>query len=85
MMAAGVNHLPVVDGDGRVVGILSASSLMTLEARSPFALRRTIHDARTLDDVAKAAADVPQLFVDLMVSHLDAPAVARVLTLSTTP
>jgi CBS domain-containing protein len=81
MMAAGVNHLPVVDGAGRVVGILSASSLMTLEARSPFALRRTIHDARTLEDVARAAADVPQLFVDLMASHLDAPAVSRVLTL----
>ena len=54
---------------------------MALDARSPFALRRTIHDARTLDDVVKAATDVPQLFVDLMASHLDAPAVTRVLTL----
>jgi CBS domain-containing protein len=81
MMAAGVNHLPVVDADGSVVGILSASSLMTLDARSPFALRRTIHDAHTLDDVVKAAADVPQLFVDLMASHLDAPSVTRILTL----
>ena len=81
MMAAGVNHLPVVAADGRVVGVLSASNLMALDARSPFALRRTIHDARTLDDVVKAAADVPQLFVDLMASHLDAPAVTRVLTL----
>ena len=81
MMAAGVNHLPVVHGDGRIVGILSASSLMALDARSPFALRRTIHDARTLDGVVSAAAYVPQLFVDLMASHLDAPAVTRVLTL----
>jgi CBS domain-containing protein len=81
MMAAGVNHLPVVDADGAVVGILSASSLMTLDARSPFALRRTIHDARTLDDLVKAAADVPQLFVDLMASHLDGPSVTRILTL----
>jgi CBS domain-containing protein len=81
MMAAGVNHLPVVAADGTVVGILSASSLMTLDARSPFALRRTIHDARTLDDLVKAAADVPQLFVDLMASHVDGPSVARILTL----
>ena len=81
MMAAGVNHLPVLDADGVVVGILSASDLMTLDARSPFALRRTIHEARTVDEVARAAADVPQLFVDLMASHLDAPAVTRVLTL----
>ena len=42
MMAAGVNHLPVLDDDGNVVGIVSASNLMTLEARSPFALRRSI-------------------------------------------
>ena len=81
MMAAGVNHLPVVDAVGRVVGVLSASNLMTLDGRSPFALHRTIHSAHTLDDVASAAADVPQLFVDLMASHLDAPAVTRVLTL----
>jgi len=70
-----------VDADGSVVGILSASSLMTLDARSPFALRRTIHDARTMDDVVKAAADVPQLFVDLMASHVDGPSVTRILTL----
>ena len=81
MMAAGVDFLPVVDADGTVVGILSASNLMTLDARSPFALRRTIHNARTLEDVVTAAADVPQLFVDLMASHLDAPAMTRVLTL----
>src|SRR5664280_437529 len=81
MMAAGVNHLPVVDSGGRVVGMLSASNLMTLDARSPFALRRMIYKARTLDDLEKAATDVPQLFVDLMASHLEAPAVTRVLTL----
>ena len=52
MMAAGVNHLPVVDARGRVVGILSASSLMTLDARSPFALRRTILAARSEDDLS---------------------------------
>jgi CBS domain-containing protein len=81
MMAAGVNHLPVVAADGTVVGILSASSLMTLDARSPFALRRTIHDAHSLDDLVTAAADVPQLFVDLMASHVDGPSVTRILTL----
>lgn len=32
MMEAGVNHLPVVTAGGAVVGILSASSLMTLDA-----------------------------------------------------
>ena len=80
MMTAGVNHLPVLDADGEVVGVLSASSLMTLEARSPFALRRQIMAAHTEDEVVKAAADIPKLFVDLMTAHMDAPSVTRVLT-----
>jgi CBS domain-containing protein len=81
MMDAGVNHLPVVDTDGAVIGILSANSLMTLDALSPFALRHAILAARTVDEVVAAAAEVPQLFVDLVDAHLDAPALTRVITL----
>ena len=80
MMAAGVNHLPVLDDDGEVVGILSASNLMSLEARSPFALRREIMAARSDEELIATAADVPKLFLDLMTAHLDAPSVTRVLT-----
>jgi CBS domain-containing protein len=80
MMTAGVNHLPVLDDDGEVVGVLSASNLMSLEARSPFALRREIMAARSDEELIAAAADVPKLFLDLMTAHLDAPSVTRVLT-----
>ena len=80
MMTAGVNHMPVIDGDGEVVGILSASSLMSLESRSPFALRREIMASRTEEELIAAARDIPTLFVDLMTAHLDAPSVTRVLT-----
>ena len=80
MMSAGVNHLPVLGDDGTVVGILSASSLMTLESRSPFALRREFMAARTEDELVVASADIPTLFLDLMTAHLDAPSVTRVLT-----
>jgi CBS domain-containing protein len=81
MMAAGVNHLPVVDAGGRVLGILSASNLMSLDSRSPFALRRSILDAASVDEVVGASRDVPRLFVDLLDAHLDASALTRVLTL----
>jgi CBS domain-containing protein len=80
MMAAGVNHLPVLDAAGAVVGILSASNLMTLDARSPFALRRSLQTAGSLDDMVKAAGDLPHVFVDLLDAHLDAAALMRVLT-----
>jgi CBS domain-containing protein len=81
MMSAGVNHLPVVDAAGTVVGMLSSSSLMTLDALSPFALRHTILAAHSVDEVAEASRDVPKLFVDLLDAHLDAPALTRILTL----
>jgi len=80
MMEAGVNHLPVVGADGAVVGILSASSLMALDALSPFALRHAIMAAHTVDEVVAATAEVPRLFVDLVDAHLDAPALTRVIT-----
>jgi len=80
MMTSGVNHLPVLDNDGKVVGIVSASSLMALDARSPFALRRSIQGAHSEDELVLAASDLPHLFVDLLDAHLDAPALTRVLT-----
>jgi CBS domain-containing protein len=79
MMVSGVNHLPVLDNDGNVVGILSASNLMALDARSPFALRRSLSQARDVDELASAAQDIPGLFVDLLDANLDAPALTRIL------
>ena len=81
MMEAGVNHMPVVDAGGQVLGILSAGSLMSLETLSPFALRRSLLSARTVDDVTDASADVPKLFIDLIEANLDAAAVTRIITL----
>ena len=80
MMTAGVNHMPVLAADGTVVGILSASSLMTLDTRSPFALRRSLQQARSEDELVTAAGDVPKLFLDLLDANLDALALTRVLT-----
>ena len=80
MMTAGVNHMPVLDADGTVVGILSASSLMTLDTRSPFALRRSLQQARNEDELVQATDDVPKLFVDLLDANLNAAALTRVLT-----
>jgi CBS domain-containing protein len=81
MLQTGVNHLPVVDAGGNVLGVVSAGSLMNLDAISPFALRWTISTAHDEDALAAVAADLPRLFVSLLDAHLDAPAVMRVITL----
>ena len=80
MMEAGVNHLPVVDARGAVIGVLSASSLMTLDALSPFALRRAINAAHTADAVVETAREVPDLFLHLADANQDAPALMRIVT-----
>jgi CBS domain-containing protein len=80
MMAAGVGNLPVIDAGGEVVGVLSAKNLMSLDARSPFALRRRIQGARDEDELVAASADLPALFVDLLDAGVDAPALTRILT-----
>jgi CBS domain-containing protein len=81
MLTFGVSHLPVLDEGGEVVGIVSASDLMSLEARSPFALRRSLQGARNEDELVAAAGDIPKLFVDLLDARLDAPLICRVLTI----
>ena len=80
MLTFGVSHLPVLDDDGSVVGIVSAGDLMSLDARSPFALRRSLQRARDEDELVAAAGDIPRLFVDLLDARLDAPTLSRVLT-----
>ena len=80
MLTLGVSHLPVLDEGGAVVGIVSAGDLMSLEARNPFALRRSLQWARDEDELVAVASDMPKLFVDLLEARLEAPMVCRILT-----
>jgi CBS domain-containing protein len=80
MLTHGVSHLPVLDEDGIVIGIVTAGDLMSLEARNPFALRHSMQWARDENELASAASDMPKLLVDLLDARLDAPLICRVLT-----
>jgi CBS domain-containing protein len=81
MLSYGVNHLPVLADDGAVIGMVSASELMSLEARNPFALRHALAGARDSDELEATARDIPKLFLDLLDARLDAPTICRVLTI----
>ena len=81
MMQAGVNHLAVVDARGRVVGVVSAGSLMNLDALSPFALQWSLSAAKDETEVVALAARIPTLFLRLLDANLEARDVSRVLTL----
>jgi CBS domain-containing protein len=81
MMTAGVNHLAVVDEHGAVLGVISAGSLMTPDALSPFAVRWSIASARNEGELTAAAARLPQLFLALLEAHSEGSDIARVLSL----
>ena len=80
MLTLGVSHLAALNDDGSVAGIVSAGDLMSLDARSPFALRRSLQQAPDEDELVVAAADIPRLFVDLVDARLDVTTISRVLT-----
>jgi CBS domain-containing protein len=81
MMRAGVNHLVVVDAQDRPLGVISASGLMTPDALSPLALRRSIAAAHDEEQVVEASRLMSDVFVSLVDSGLGAEAISRVVTL----
>ncbi len=81
MLDQGADHVAVVDRHGTVHGVVSASDLMGIESRSPFALRHGILGARDEAELIAAAQRLGSLFVSLLDAGLGAPEIGRVLTL----
>jgi CBS domain-containing protein len=81
MLAAGVEHMAVLDG-GRVCGVLSAADLLGLDANSPIGLRHRILGAADADVLAQAVSDLPQLFLRLSRAGVPSRELGRVLSLA---
>jgi CBS domain-containing protein len=82
MLDLGIHHLPVVDARGTPLGIVTATDLMYLESRTPFAVRRAISKAETPEQVIDAASHLPQTIVALIRAGVSAVDACRVLTLA---
>jgi CBS domain-containing protein len=80
MLDRDVDHILVADR-GQPVGILSASDLMGIERRSPFALRHEILRAHDEDELVRAAERLPELFLSLLDANLSPADIGRVLAL----
>ncbi len=80
MIEHGLRHMPVVDGRGRVLGVLEDSDLLAASTRRGFVLRRAIASATTPDDLVRASAGVSELVVDLIRSGTDALATSGILS-----
>lgn len=80
MLESGVHHLPVVDGQGMVVAMLSDLDLLGLERRDSSRLRSEIQHARDVDGVASAGAALPGAVAALVQGGVDAGHVATVVS-----
>jgi len=81
MLAAGVEHMAVVDGE-QVVGVLSAADLLGLDASSPIGLRHTILRAADQQVLERAVSHLPQQFVALSRAGVPSRDLGRVLSLA---
>jgi CBS domain-containing protein len=81
MLAAGAEHVAVADGGGRIAGLLSATDLLGLDARSPIALRHTIMGAADEDVLVRAVSHLPRLFTLLVRAGVPPRDLGRVLSL----
>lgn len=70
MLEHGVRHLPVVSGDGEVLGVVEDIDLLALDARMPFRLRREIERAADVPGVARAAERLGPMTIALHESRL---------------
>ena len=82
MLEGGFHHLPVVDGTGRVTGVVTDTDLMGLGRHTPFAVKSTIERARTVDDVVAAARDLPEVLAALVASGTDPVDAGHVVSLA---
>jgi CBS domain-containing protein len=63
MLDRGFRHFPVVSGGGEVMGVVEDLDLVVVQTRSSFFLRQRVAGARSVDDLARAAADLAPTMV----------------------
>jgi CBS domain-containing protein len=80
LLSAGCEHAAVLDGE-RICGLLSATDLLGLDARSPIALRHTVLGAPDRETLLRAVSHLPRLFALLHRAGVPPRDLGRVLSL----
>jgi CBS domain-containing protein len=80
MLDRGFRHLPVVAATGEVLGVLEDLDIVAVQTRSSFYVRQRIARARTVDELAGAAGELPAALIAL---HDARVAAANVMAVNT--
>ena len=74
-----VHHLPIVDGQQRAIGMLTAADLLRHQELSPLLLINQIHRQQTLASLVKVCQQWPTLIVNLIVTDMKPGDIGKVL------
>ncbi|MCB1824516.1 MAG: CBS domain-containing protein [Candidatus Competibacteraceae bacterium] len=80
MWRAGIRHLAVTDPTKRIVGTLSANTLLGERASQAMLLGAEVSEATHAADLARARARLPTVARELLANAVDAVEIARVLS-----
>lgn len=79
MMAEGIRHLPVVDKQN-LVGMISQTDILRANNVEPVSLNHAINRANTVNEICKAAEEIPALITKLVARDTRAIEVGKILT-----
>jgi CBS domain-containing protein len=71
MLERGVHHIPVLDAEGEVLGLVTDTDLLGLEHKTPYRLKVDIERAPTVDDVVSVGRRLPEAFRTLVDANVD--------------
>jgi CBS domain-containing protein len=83
MLDRGVHHFPVEDGEGALAGVVTDTDLMGLGRDTPFSIASAIARASSVEDVARATHDLPDVLRALVASSADPVDVGHVIATTT--
>jgi CBS domain-containing protein len=71
MLDGGFHHAPVVDADGKPIGVVTDTDLLGLGKHTPFELKSAIERAADRDAAVQAALGLPDVVCSLVDVHAD--------------
>lgn len=81
LLESNLHHIPVVDGQGRVLGIVTDADVAALPWRAPLALRNGIELAGDAEEVAAAGRELPTAVWAMVEAGADPLDAGRMVTL----
>ncbi len=82
MLEGGFHHFPIVEGSGRIVGVVTDTDLMGIGTNTPFALKSAVERAADPESVAAAMGQLPAVIAALVDSSVDPVDIGHIIAFS---